>query len=87
MTTLKVIHKTETGEPTRIRYRGETIDAGFGVEPVDDGYVAVLDSLSTSDFHEGDADAFVDLEELTHAIDCVEAIEYITGIDALKTRL
>lgn len=87
MTTLKAIHKTETGEPTRIRYNGETIDAGFNVEPVDSGYVAVLDSLSTSDFEECDVDAFVDLEELTHAVGCVARIDYIVGVDALEARL
>jgi len=87
MTTLKTIHDTETGEPTRIRYNGDLIEAGFNVTAVDDGYIAVLDSVSTTDIIDGENRAFVDLEELTHATGRVKMIDSIVGVDALETRL
>jgi hypothetical protein len=79
MTSIKTLHGDE-GNPTRIKYDGECISASFAVENGHDGFVAVLDSLGSTDFGSGDVTAYVDLGEVAHAVERVSDVPYIEDV-------
>lgn len=83
MTTLKTLHDTETGEVTRIRYKGDEVNLGFDF---DDG-AAKLDSLATRDVWEDESEAFVELEEVCDAIRTVGRMDQVNQVFGLGTEL
>ena len=86
MSSLKTLHDTDSGQPTRIKYDGEFVYAGFDIVTTagsDDPTrrVAVLDCLGSYKIHDGDDTAFVELSELQQAINLVRGVPYIDGVD------
>ena len=86
MSLLKTLHDTDSGQPTRIKYDGDLVYAGFEIQTLagsDDPTqrLAVLDCLGSYEIHHGDDTAFVDMDELQQAIALVRAVPYIDAVD------
>ena len=89
MPTLKTIHDNETGEPSRIRYKGNAVNLGFAVNTTaGDGEpttrLAVLDCVGAPITDPEDAEAFIDIEETVAAFDAVAGVPGIDGVDAFE---
>lgn len=89
--TLKTIHNTDTGEPTRVRYKSDVTTVGFDVETVADDEngvtrVAVLDSMSAEP-HSGDEKAWIDIEDIAGVFEVVSGLTFIDGVDAFGERI
>lgn len=79
MTDIKTLHNDD-GDPTRIKYNGDRIYAGFAVVAGTDGFVAALDCLGSTDFDPGEVTAYVDLGEVAHAVERVSDVPYIEDV-------
>lgn len=86
MTVLKTLHDTDHSEPTRLKYDGDLVYAGFAVhttagsdEPT--RRVAELDCVGSYEIHEGDHTAFVELDELERAVELVASVPYIDAVE------
>ena len=83
MTVLKTLHDTETGDPTRIKYDGDTVYVGLTVNRHGEGYIAIVDCVGAYDIHDTEDTAFVDLDEFEHALATVETMDIVDAVQLM----